>query len=128
MKPSLQVARVAFMRGEPSEKWKTEPTPRQLEILTFIADYTTFHKYPPTFREIGLAHGISGTNCVMGFVTALERKGLLTRAMGRSRTMTLTKAGHAALSEGPSLVLSCDNPPRDPQPAADARCAEGQAE
>jgi repressor LexA len=66
---------------------------RQQETLDWIMAYVKAHRKPPTMREIGERFG-TATSSVFDVITALERKGFLTRADGFSRCITLTqKAG-----------------------------------
>ncbi|HUT58190.1 MAG TPA: transcriptional repressor LexA [Phycisphaerae bacterium] len=54
------------------------PTPRQLEILRYIRDFTHRHGYSPTLQETGDHLGLTKVT-VFEHVAALERKGLLSR-------------------------------------------------
>jgi repressor LexA len=65
-----------------------ELTLRQWEMLTFIRGYITEHRYPPTFREIGVHFGFS-VKGAYDHVAALKKKGYI-RADSRSRTIELT--------------------------------------
>jgi repressor LexA len=72
------------------EKSMREPTKRQEEVLTFIAEYINGHFYPPTIREIAdyFAISVKGAH---DHVTALKKKGLIKQEDKRSRTMELLK-------------------------------------
>jgi repressor LexA len=65
-----------------------EPTKRQEEVLTFIAEYIREHAYPPTIREIAdyFAISVKGAH---DHVTALKKKGFVKQEDKRSRTMEL---------------------------------------
>jgi len=66
---------------------------RQQETLDWIRAYVKAHGKPPTMREIGERFGTAASS-VFDLITALERKGFLTRADRFSRCITLTqKAG-----------------------------------
>jgi repressor LexA len=67
-----------------------EPTQRQWEVLTFIAQYIDTHTFPPTIREIGSYFGIS-VKGAYDHVVALKKKGYLTYEERRSRTMEILK-------------------------------------
>jgi repressor LexA len=67
-----------------------EPTKRQQEVLTFIAEYIHSHTYPPTIREIAEYFAIS-VKGAHDHVTALKKKGLLKQGDKKSRTMELIK-------------------------------------
>ncbi len=64
-------------------------TPRQQQVLTFIANHTNRQGYPPTLREIALHLGISGNAGVMSHLEALEKKGYIRRREGSSRGIVL---------------------------------------
>jgi len=61
-------------------------TRRQREIVCFCRDHCQRHGYPPTLREIGAAVGLKSTSSVDYQVRELQRKGHLSRDLGRSRT------------------------------------------
>ena len=66
-------------------------SPRQREVLDYIATTIQTHGIPPTYREIGDALGIASTNGVADHVKALVRKGYLDKAGGGSaRGLRLT--------------------------------------
>ncbi len=68
------------------EPTSDEPTPRQLEVLTFMRQYLLDNGLPPTLREIMIAidvHSPNGVNC---HLQSLKRKGLIRSAgYGKSR-------------------------------------------
>lgn len=66
-------------------------TPRQDSILRYIDQHVTEHGYPPTFREVGRHFGIRSPNAVNGHLRALEVKGAIARAPGKSRAITITR-------------------------------------
>jgi repressor LexA len=70
-----------------------EPTKRQEEVLTFIAEYIQEHAYPPTIREIADYFVIS-VKGAHDHVTALRKKGLIKQEDKRSRTMELVWEGN----------------------------------
>ena len=63
-----------------------EITARQKEVLNYIADYTEQNGYPPTVREISNNFSIS-LRAVQDHITALQKKGFLTQAQNRSRSI-----------------------------------------
>jgi repressor LexA len=73
-------------------------TEKQERVLQFIESQTRQHGYPPTIREIGLHLGIKSTNGVNDHLNALQRKGFLSRAEGKSRTLRVV-AREGRLSE-----------------------------
>lgn len=70
---------------------KPKLTEKQRSILAFIEERITRKGHSPTIREIGQQFGISSTNGVRTHVTALIRKGFLTKAAHISRGLELTR-------------------------------------
>jgi repressor LexA len=72
-----------------------ELSPRQRDVLDFIATMLEQRGIPPTYREIGDALHIASTNGVADHVKALERKGFIAKeGGGAARGLRLTeKAG-----------------------------------
>ena len=65
-----------------------EPKPlteRQTEVLQAICEYDDNHGRPPTLKEIGRLIDVSSTGTVRDHLTAIERKGWITRESGTSR-------------------------------------------
>lgn len=73
------------------------PSPRQAEVLRFIAEHAAQHGYPPTLREICNGIGIVSTNGASDHINGLIRKGMLTRARLVSRGLVPTASGKAFL-------------------------------
>ena len=61
-------------------------TERQERIYQFLHDYIVHEGFAPTIREIGKAFGFSN-NGVLGHLTALEKKGWITRKSKAARTI-----------------------------------------
>ncbi|EID86449.1 SOS regulatory protein LexA [Treponema sp. JC4] len=61
-------------------------TDRQKEVLDFISDFTEENVCPPTVREIGEHFGIS-LRAVQDHIAALQKKGFITQAAKRSRSI-----------------------------------------
>ena len=59
-----------------------ELSPRQSDVLDFIADTIVNRGLPPSYREIGDALGIASTNGVSDHVKALVRKGYIKKVKG----------------------------------------------
>lgn len=72
-----------------SESLSMPLTARQRSILDFIRDHIASKGYGPTIREIGLAFHIKSTNGVNDHLLALDRKGYIRHAKGKSRTISL---------------------------------------
>lgn len=91
------VWRAPRRRPKPST---ADATPRQLEILRFIADHIGEHGFAPTVQEIGDAHGIKSKNATVDHLRALMAKGLLEHSSHKARSFTLTKRGRLVLGIG----------------------------
>jgi repressor LexA len=65
-----------------------ELTERQKEVLSFIAEYTRKHPYPPTVREVAEFFSIS-VKGAHDHLIALKKKGRLKQADKRSRTLEI---------------------------------------
>jgi repressor LexA len=68
-------------------------TARQEEVLAFIRDNAAL--YGPTVREIATAFNIKSPNGVICHLTALERKGRITRAKGSPRGIQIVEVPDA---------------------------------
>lgn len=71
----------------------TSPTTRQLVVLRRIAEERRRRGHAPTIRELGDALGIRSTNGVADHLRALKRRGLVTWAPSKGRTLDVTPAG-----------------------------------
>jgi SOS-response transcriptional repressor LexA len=69
-------------------------TGRQEDIIEFIRKFRDQNGYPPTFREICNAFGIS-QNCVYGHVSSMIKKGFIHKDPVVSRSIRI--AGETAL-------------------------------
>ncbi len=65
------------------------PTQKQLEILSFIKDYTLKKGFPPSVREICEAVDLRSTSSVHAHLKSLERLGLISRDNLKSRTIEI---------------------------------------
>lgn len=66
-----------------------ELTHKQQEIYDFILQFTQENGYPPSVREIGQAVGLKSPSTVHFHIKGLENAGVLTKAAGKTRAMTL---------------------------------------
>ncbi|MDD5347069.1 MAG: transcriptional repressor LexA [Candidatus Omnitrophica bacterium] len=67
-------------------------TPKQKEVLRFIACSVSVQKMSPTIREIGRHFGFSSTGTVRDHLRALAAKGYLARARKKARAIELADA------------------------------------
>lgn len=78
-------------------------TPRQQQILDFIAHTVRDRAYPPTVREIGEAVGLTSSSSVHAQLANLERMGLLRKDPTKPRAVAL--ATEEPRAEGVSVPL-----------------------
>jgi repressor LexA len=76
-----------------------EMTARQKQIYEFIREKIRTRGYGPTVREIGDEMGISSPNGVVAHLTALVKKGMITRRANMSRAIELAKEGPMGLPQ-----------------------------
>ena len=63
---------------------RTEPTPRQRELLEYLISHVEEHGRQPTMRETCRRFGWTGSNAVRNHYQAMERHGLI-RLVGSRR-------------------------------------------
>ncbi len=82
-------------------------TPRQKQILEFIAAQVDGKGYPPSVREIGQAAGLRSSSTVHGYLARLEEQGYIRRDPTKPRAIEilqrLTPARRPAAA-GPDVV------------------------
>lgn len=78
-------------------------TPRQREVLEYIELFIEENKYPPTMREISGHFGISAKGAY-DHVKALQKKGRLSLAGNRSRTIEVLEASGADVGHDTRVV------------------------
>lgn len=81
-----------------------ELTPKQQEIYDYIVQFTQDTGYPPSVREIGQAVGLKSPSTVHFHIKGLENAGVLTKAAGKTRAMTLTEESEASRRDKIPLV------------------------
>ncbi len=79
-------------------------TPKQQEIYDFIVSFSDEHGYPPSVREIGQAVGLKSPSTVHFHIKGLENAGVITKAAGKTRAMTLTEETESARRDKIPLV------------------------
>lgn len=81
-------------------------SPRQSDVLEFVAESLETRHVPPTYREMADALGISSTNGVADHVKALVRKGYLSKVDegGVARGLQLTDLARS-LRRGPVVQV-----------------------
>ncbi len=78
-------------------------TAKQQQIYDYILAFTQEHGYPPSVREIGAAVGLKSPSTVHFHMAGLERAGVIVKAEGKTRAISLPGAplGGAAEEDGP---------------------------
>ena len=66
-------------------------TNQQHKVLQYIDKHLHAKGFPPTLQEIGMAIGLTNVNAVRGHVLALEKKGYITKAPDRARSIQIIK-------------------------------------
>lgn len=70
-------------------------TDQQQSVLDFVQGFVRERGFPPTLREIGNAMGLPNVNAVRGHLAALEKKGYITRAPDKARSIQVVDAPSA---------------------------------
>lgn len=70
---------------------ETTLTKRQLKLVRFIAEFSDEHGYPPTYRQMMKFMEIATCNSILCHLKALRRKGVLTWADNKARTVRLNQ-------------------------------------
>ena len=65
-------------------------TPRQKQVLDFIAEFIAENEYAPSFEELAHGLGLASIATVHKHLTALESKGYLKRSFNQSRALEVT--------------------------------------
>lgn len=65
-------------------------SPKQQQIYDYIISFQQAHGYPPSVREIGEEVGLKSPSTVHFHLKGLEEKGLITKAEGKTRAITVS--------------------------------------
>ncbi len=80
---------------------------KQQQILNFIDQYTREKGYPPTVREICAGVGLNSPSTVHGYISRLQKAGMLEKDASSSRGLRLAqKSNVAQLAEADDSILS----------------------
>ena len=74
-------------------------TAKQQQIYDYILSFTTEHGYPPSVREIGAAVGLKSPSTVHFHMKGLEEAGVIVKAEGKTRAITLPGAALSGVAE-----------------------------
>lgn len=80
---------------------------KQQQILNFIEQYSLEKGYPPTVREICAGVGLNSPSTVHGYISRLEKAGLLEKDPSSSRGLRLAQKNNVAhVTEADDNILS----------------------
>ena len=65
-------------------------TAKQQKIYDYIQTFSAEHGYPPSVREIGAAVGLKSPSTVHFHLKGLEEAGVIIKAEGKTRAITLS--------------------------------------
>ena len=74
-------------------------TAKQQQIYDYILAFLSQHGYPPSVREIGAAVGLKSPSTVHFHLKGLEEAGMIVKAEGKTRAITLPAAPNRAVAE-----------------------------
>lgn len=66
-------------------------TAKQQKIYDYIQTFSAEHGYPPSVREIGAAVGLKSPSTVHFHLKGLEEAGVIIKAEGKTRAITLVR-------------------------------------
>ena len=66
-------------------------TDQQRKVLSFLEKYLHDHGFPPTLREVGQAVRLANVNAVRGHLSALEKKGYITKDPDKARSIRIIR-------------------------------------
>ncbi|MBQ7876610.1 MAG: transcriptional repressor LexA [Clostridia bacterium] len=80
---------------------------KQQQILNFIDQYTREKGYPPTVREICAGVGLNSPSTVHGYISRLQKAGMLEKDASSSRGLRLAQRSNVAqVTESDDNILS----------------------
>lgn len=85
-------------------------TPVERKVYHFLIDYLAEHTFQPSVREVARHFRIPSTKTVTDLLGALERKGYIRRAPGRSRGVVIEGFAGGALTQPVPVVRLAPGP------------------
>ena len=80
---------------------------KQQQILNFIEEHSREKGYPPTVREICAAVGLNSPSTVHGYISRLQKAGLLEKDAASSRSVRVSARSNVAqVTEADDSILS----------------------
>lgn len=89
---------------------RTPLTPVERKVYHFLIDYLAEHTFQPSVRDIARQFRIPSTKTVTDLLAALERKGYIRRAPGRSRGVVIEGFAGGALTQPVPVVRIAPGP------------------
>ncbi|HJB80691.1 transcriptional repressor LexA [Flavonifractor plautii] len=81
-------------------------SPKQQQIYDYIISFSAEHGYPPSVREIGAYVGLKSPSTVHFHLKGLESAGLITKAEGKTRSITVAQPEASAQEDKVPVVGS----------------------
>lgn len=83
-----------LIRRQREKEWNRleQLTPKQNQIYDYILTYIRQRGYPPSVREIAAAVGLKSPSTVHFHLKAMEAAGVVTRGVGKTRSITLVES------------------------------------
>ena len=81
-------------------------SPKQQQIYDYIISFSAEHGYPPSVREIGAYVGLKSPSTVHFHLKGLEAAGLITKAEGKTRSITVAQPEASAQEDKVPVVGS----------------------
>jgi repressor LexA len=106
--------------GAPRQRGRSQSiSPRQVTILQFIRESVQRQGYAPSLREIAQAVGLASQSTVSYHLSALVKKGYLSRGPGLPRTTVELPSGQdPAATNGPPAATGAPRADTDAPPAS----------
>ena len=81
-------------------------SPKQQQFYDYIISFSAEHGYPPSVREIGAYVGLKSPSTVHFHLKGLESAGLITKAEGKTRSITVAQPEASAQEDKVPVVGS----------------------
>lgn len=81
------------------------PTKRQKDLLQFIYAYIKSEGYPPTFKNMREALGVSSNQSIIDLLDKLKEKKIIKRDSLNARSLAILPLGYAVLGKPPLVAF-----------------------
>ncbi|MGE3150451.1 MAG: LexA family protein [Pseudorhodoplanes sp.] len=85
-------------------------TPRQRQLLDFLAAFIARHGHSPSFAQMRDGLGLASTSTIVTLVLGLERRGRIVRQRGRHRSVRLVPSSPAPDAPQLTCAVSHETP------------------